>query len=40
MLREPSQRSGNKLVDVATAIVDGHLLLVQPTPPPEPTQAA
>jgi AmiR/NasT family two-component response regulator len=40
MLREHSQHSGNKLVDVATAIVDSHLLLVQPTPPPEATQAA
>jgi len=40
MLREHSQHSGNKLVDVANAIVDSHLLLVQPTPPPEATQAA
>jgi len=40
MLRRHSQHSGNKLVDVANAIVDSHLLLVQPTPPPEATQAA
>jgi response regulator NasT len=29
MLREHSQHNGNKLVDVAAAIVDSHLLLVQ-----------
>ncbi|MDX6407996.1 MAG: hypothetical protein QOE13_1067 [Gaiellaceae bacterium] len=41
MLRDHSQHNGNKLVDVATAIVDSHhLLLVQPTPPPEATRAA
>ncbi len=40
MLRDHSQHSGNKLVDVANAIVNSHLLLVQPTPPPEATQAA
>jgi AmiR/NasT family two-component response regulator len=39
MLRDHSQHNGNKLVDVATAIVDSHLLLV-PTPPTETTQAA
>jgi len=33
LLREHSQHNGTKLVDVATAIVDSHLLLV-PTPPP------
>ena len=40
MLRDHSQHNGNKLVDVAAAIVDSHLLLVQPTPPPEATRAA
>jgi response regulator NasT len=40
MLRNHSQHKGNKLVDVATAIVDSHLLLVPPTSPPEATQAA
>jgi AmiR/NasT family two-component response regulator len=39
MLRDHSQHNGNKLVDVATSIVDSHLLLV-PTPPTETTQAA
>src|SRR3984893_15792735 len=37
LLREHSQHNGNKLVDVATAIVDSHLLLVPATPPPEAT---
>jgi AmiR/NasT family two-component response regulator len=40
MLREHSQHNGNKLVDVATAIVDSHLLLVPSTRPPETTAAA
>jgi response regulator NasT len=31
MLRDHSQRSGDKLIDVATAVVNSHLLLV-PTP--------
>ena len=39
MLRDHSQHNGNKLVDVAAAIVDSHLLLVPPTSPPEATQA-
>jgi response regulator NasT len=39
MLRDHSQHNGNKLVDVATAIVDSHLLLVL-TPPPEANTAA
>ena len=39
MLRDHSQHNGNKVVDVAAAIVDSHLLLVQPTPP-EATRAA
>jgi response regulator NasT len=30
MLRDHSQKSGSKLVEVATAIVDSHLLLVPP----------
>lgn len=34
MLRDHSQHNGNKLVDVATAVVDSHLLLV-----PEPDAA-
>ena len=32
LLREHSQHNGNKLVDVAAAIVSSHLLLV-PSPP-------
>jgi len=40
MLRDHSQHNGRKLVDVAQAIVDSHLLLLVPTPPaptsPEP----
>ena len=39
MLRDHSQHNGNKVVDVAAAIVDSHLLLVHPTPP-EATRAA
>ena len=34
MLREHSQHNGNKLLDVAGAIVDSHLLLVPATPGP------
>jgi AmiR/NasT family two-component response regulator len=34
MLRDHSQHNGRKLVDVAQAIVDSHLLLL--SPPPEP----
>src|SRR6266550_3471621 len=34
MLRDHSQHNGRKLVDVAQAIVDSHLLLLVPTPPP------
>jgi response regulator NasT len=38
MLREHSQHNGHKLVDVAEAIVDSHLLLLPPSPqPPTPT---
>ncbi|HEY8630558.1 MAG TPA: ANTAR domain-containing protein [Gaiellaceae bacterium] len=35
MLREHSQHNGNKLVDVAAAIVASHLLLVPATPQPD-----
>ena len=34
MLRDHSQRNGQKLADVAAAIVDSHLLLLPPTPHP------
>jgi response regulator NasT len=34
MLRDHSQQSGRKLVDVAQAIVDSHLLLLGPVPRP------
>jgi AmiR/NasT family two-component response regulator len=34
LLRDHSQHNGRKLVDVAQAIVDSHLLLLQPTQPP------
>jgi AmiR/NasT family two-component response regulator len=40
MLREHSQHNGNKLVDVAGAIVASHLLLVPATPPPQSPQTA
>jgi AmiR/NasT family two-component response regulator len=40
MLREHSQHSGNKLVDVATAIVGSHLLLVPQAGAAEPGVAA
>jgi len=35
MLRDHSQNNGRKVVDVAQAIVDSHLLLLPP--PTEPT---
>ena len=35
-LRDHSQHNGRKLSDVATAIVDSHLLLLPPTPEPHP----
>jgi AmiR/NasT family two-component response regulator len=35
MLRDHSQHNGQRLADVATAIVDSHLLLLPPTPVPE-----
>ena len=34
MLRDHSQHNGNKLADVAAAIVNSHLLLVPKTPQP------
>jgi AmiR/NasT family two-component response regulator len=34
MLRSHSQHNGRKLVDVAQAVVDSHLLLLPPTPEP------
>ena len=42
MLRDHSQHNGHKLIDIAQAIVDSHLLLlpppVQPIVPPPPAQ--
>jgi hypothetical protein len=42
MLRDHSQHNGHKLVDVAQAIVDSHLLLLpplgQPLASPEPAE--
>ena len=35
MLRDHSQHNGRKLADVASAVVDSHLLLVPATPTPE-----
>jgi response regulator NasT len=40
MLREHSQHNGNKLVDVAGAIVASHLLLVPATPQPDTALAS
>jgi response regulator NasT len=34
MLRDHSQHNGRKLVDIAEAVVESHLLLLPPTPPP------
>jgi response regulator NasT len=39
MLRDHSQHNGHKVVDVAQAIVDSHLLLAAP-PPLTPTEPA
>ena len=36
MLRDHSQHNGHKLVDVAQAIIDSHLLLLPPAPPERP----
>ena len=33
MLRDHSQHNGHKLVEIAQAIVDSHLLLLPPLPP-------
>ena len=33
MLRSHSQRNGRKLIDVADAVVESHLLLLRPTVP-------
>ena len=33
MLRDHSQHNGHKLANVASAIVDSHLLLLPPLPP-------
>ncbi len=38
MLRDHSQHNGRKLVDVAQAIVESHLLLLPP--PPKPATAS
>jgi hypothetical protein len=43
MLRDHSQHNGHKLIDIAQAIVDSHLLLLLPPPaqpvaPPGPAQ--
>lgn len=41
MLRSHSQQTGRKLNDVASAVVDSHLLLLAPLPaPPDPAGAA
>jgi AmiR/NasT family two-component response regulator len=40
MLREHSQRNGHKVIDVAQAIVDSHLLLLPPVASPAPDRAA
>jgi AmiR/NasT family two-component response regulator len=34
LLRDHSQHNGNKLADVAAAIVNSHLLLIPQTPQP------
>jgi response regulator NasT len=34
MLREHSQHTGRKIVEVAASIVDSHVLLLPPQPPP------
>ena len=37
-LRDHSQQNGRKLIDVAEAIVESHLLLLSPTPQPPPPE--
>jgi AmiR/NasT family two-component response regulator len=40
MLRDHSQHNGNKLSDIAAAVVNSHLLLLPPAPPaPQPAAA-
>ncbi|MDX6423404.1 MAG: two-component system, response regulator PdtaR [Gaiellaceae bacterium] len=39
MLRDHSQHNGNKLADVASAIIESHLLLVPPSPPTDDSPA-
>ena len=39
LLRRHSQRNGQKLVDIAQAIVDSHLLLVPSVDPPTATES-
>ena len=34
MLRDHSRHNGHKLVDIAQAVVDSHLLLLPPIPQP------
>src|SRR3990172_11327758 len=36
IMRDHSQHNGRKLIDVAQAIVDSHLLLLPPAPAPPP----
>jgi AmiR/NasT family two-component response regulator len=42
MLRDHSQHDGHKVIDIAQAIVDSHLLLLPPiaqlAAPPQPSQ--
>ena len=38
MLRDHSQHNGHKLVDIAQAVVDSHLLLLPSVAPPAPSQ--
>jgi response regulator NasT len=40
LLRNHSQHNGHKLIDVAQAIVDSHLLLLPPGPPAPPAPVA
>jgi hypothetical protein len=41
MLREHSQHTGRKLIDVAQSVIDSHLLLQPPAPPvPPPVQTS
>jgi AmiR/NasT family two-component response regulator len=40
MLRDHSQHNGHKLIDVAQAVVDSHLLLLPSLAPPSPSEAS